>query len=125
MRDARNARTSPGLVFLLVAGVVVGGSVALALHLGRHPLLGALAGINVATMVLYGYDKAVAGGARLRVPENVLHLLAFLGGSPAALLSQVLFRHKTLKPSFRRTWWLIVALQIAMLAAGAWIAWKN
>ena len=117
-------RTSPALTFLVVAAVVVGGSIALALHLRYHPVLGALVGVNVATILLYGYDKAVAGGARLRVPENVLHLLAFLGGSPSALLSQVLFRHKTVKTSFRRTYWLIVVLQLAILGAAAWCRFR-
>jgi len=112
-------------MFLVAAGVVIGGGIALALHLRLHPLLGALAGVNAATILLYGYDKAVAGGAKLRVPENVLHLLAFLGGSPAALLSQVLFRHKTVKTSFRRTYWMIVVLQLAILGAAAWVVWKK
>jgi len=71
-------------------------------------------------VIRYGYDTAVSSGTKLRVPENVLHLLAFLGGSPAALLSQAMFRHKTLKPSFRRTFWLIVALQLTAAAAGCW-----
>ena len=52
---------SPALRFLVVAAVVVGGGVALAFHLRIHPLLGALAGVNAATILLYGYDKAVAG----------------------------------------------------------------
>jgi uncharacterized membrane protein YsdA (DUF1294 family) len=88
--------------------------------------IGALAGVNLATFVLYGYDKAVSGGTKRRVPENVLHLLAFLGGTPAALLSQVLFRHKTIKPSFRRVFWLIVVLQLSAAgAAGWWIAHRS
>jgi uncharacterized membrane protein YsdA (DUF1294 family) len=111
-------------MFLLFAAVLVGGGIALARHLRIHLLLGALAGVNVATILLYGYDKTVAGGKRVRVPENVLHLLALLGGTPAALFSQVFFRHKTLKPSFRRTWWLIVVLQIAILGAAAWFRFR-
>jgi uncharacterized membrane protein YsdA (DUF1294 family) len=108
-------------MFLVVAAVVVAGGAALAVYLQIHPLLGALAGVNAATILLYGYDKAVAGGARLRVPENVLHLLALLGGSPAALLSQAVFRHKTVKTSFRKMFWLIVALQVAILGGAAWL----
>jgi len=50
--------------------------------------IGALAGVNLATVLLYGYDKAVSGGTKLRVPENVLHLLAFLGAVvPAHVLA--------------------------------------
>ena len=110
--------------FLVVAALLVAGGAALAFHFGIPPLLGALAGLQVATMALYGYDKAIAGGARRRVPENVLHLLALLGGSPAALLSQTLFRHKTVKPSFQRVYWLIVVLQLAILGTAAWFRFR-
>lgn len=118
---ADDRRASPSRTFLLVAASIVaavtGGAVALSLP----ALLGLFAGVNVATIALYGYDKAVAGGSRLRVPENVLHLLAFVGGSPAALLGQSLFRHKTVKPAFRRRFWLIVVAQLAILTAAGWI----
>jgi uncharacterized membrane protein YsdA (DUF1294 family) len=107
--------------FLCVALVIVAAALAGALALSLPLVLGYLAGVSVATMVLYGYDKAIAGGTRMRVPERVLHLLAFAGGSPAALLSQTLFRHKTVKPEFRRVFWGIVALQVALIAAAVWI----
>lgn len=96
---------------------VVGTAVAAGLHYAIPLWLAALAGMNVATAYLYAYDKAVAGGEARRVPEALLHLHALLGGSPAALLSQVFFRHKTLKPGFRAKTWAILALQIAGLAA--------
>lgn len=108
------------MIFLVVAGAIVAGAVGLTLYCSHPWLLGLLGGVNLATMALYGYDKAVAGGRSLRVPENVLHLLAIAGGSPAALLSQSLFRHKTVKPAFRRTFWTIVAVQLLLLGAGAW-----
>lgn len=79
-----------------------------------------LAGVNAATMVVYGYDKAVAGGPARRVPEWVLHTLAFFGGTPGAFLAQQLFRHKTVKASFRRTFWRIAVLQLALLGFWLW-----
>ena len=112
------------MTFLAVAAAITAGAVALALHLAVHPLIGALAGINLATILLYGYDKAVAGGTRRRIPENVLHLLAIAGGSPGALLAQVLFRHKTVKVSFRRVYWLIVILQLVAIGAAVW-QWRR
>lgn len=118
MSDER--RSSPTPFFLLVALGVVAAGVWLALRATVPWILGALAGINVATILLYGYDKAVAGGRRTRVPENVLHLLALLGGSPAALFSQSLFRHKTVKASFRRMFWVIVVVQVAAAAGALW-----
>ena len=111
------------MIFIGVAAAIVAGAVALAFR-GSVPVwIGALAGVNLATIVLYGYDKAVSGGTWRRVPENVLHLLALLGGSPAALLSQALFRHKTIKPSFRRLYWLIVLLH-QYLAVDSLQHWK-
>lgn len=79
-----------------------------------------VAGVNVATFALYGYDKLAAIRSWRRVPEATLHLFALLGGSPAGILARGLFRHKTIKPSFRRMSWLIVALQVAAIGAGVW-----
>ena len=77
-----------------------------------------LAGVNVATLVLYAYDKAAASrGGWLRVPEGILHAAALAGGTPAAFLMQRLVRHKTLKPAFRRTFAAIVVVQLFALAA--------
>lgn len=78
-------------------------------------LLAYLLAINIATLGFYGYDKLIAGSGWIRVPELVLHSLALAGGSPAALLSQRLLRHKSLKPAFRIIFWLIVAGQLTGL----------
>ena len=116
-------RSSPFAIFALIALVIVGSAVALAVYWAVSPLIGYLAGINLSTMALYGYDKRAAIKNRLRVPENLLHLAALLGGSPAALLSQQMFRHKTAKTSFRVSFWLIVVVQIALIAAAIW--WRQ
>ncbi|MDR0183045.1 DUF1294 domain-containing protein [Lysobacter arvi] len=79
--------------------------------------LGAWLALNVVTVLVYAYDKAIAGGGRRRrVPERTLLTLALLGGSPGALLAMGLLRHKTAKASFRRAMMAIVLLQIAALA---------
>jgi uncharacterized membrane protein YsdA (DUF1294 family) len=111
-------------MFFTVAMGIVTALTATAVVYAIPPAIGALAGVNLATMLLYGYDKAVAGGSKLRVPERVLHVLALVGGSPAALLSQQLFRHKSVKPSFRRVFWLIVVLQLAAIG-GAVYWWSS
>lgn len=72
-----------------------------------------LIGINVATFALYGYDKAAAGRVSRRVPEVVLHGAELLGGTPAAFVAQRVFHHKTQKSSFRLSFWIIVAIQVA------------
>jgi len=71
--------------------------------------------LNAATVLVYGYDKAIAGGKRRRVPERTLLVLALLGGSPGALLAMGLFRHKTAKAGFRRSMMAIVIAQLALL----------
>ncbi len=113
--------SSPTAVFLLVAMALVATvAVPLRLYLSVPWVLGVLAGINVATFLLYGYDKAIAGGKRLRVPEAVLHLMAFVGGSPAAMAGRILFHHKTTKSSFKRLFWLIALLQAALIGGWFW-----
>src|SRR5262245_56101192 len=75
-----------------------------------------LAAVNVVTFGYYGYDKSRAQDGEGRVPELVLHGLGAVGGSPAAYLAMWLFRHKTIKGSFRILFWCIVLLQLAVLA---------
>lgn len=80
-----------------------------------------LMGVNALTFLLYGWDKRAAKRAgAARVPEYILQLLALFGGSPAALLAQQFFRHKTKKASFRLAFQMIVFLQI-MALAGWWL----
>ena len=80
-----------------------------------HLLLAYLLSINLATFLLYGYDKFILSGEKLRVPELNLQALALLGGSPSALLAQKYFRHKTVKGSFQLIYWLIVLVQLGLL----------
>ena len=78
-------------------------------------LLAYLIAINIATFLLYGYDKFISSGDRLRVPELNLQALALLGGSPSALVAQQFFRHKTIKSSFQLVYWGIVLIQVGVL----------
>lgn len=105
-------------VIRCILAVAVGAAIGLSLlfwRLGLAPIYAGLAGVNVVTLLLYGYDKrrAIVGGTR--VPEVALHLAALLGGSPAAALGQGLFRHKTQKRGFRAVFAAIVLLQAAVI----------
>lgn len=71
-----------------------------------------LLAFNAVTVLVYGYDKAIAGGRRRRVPERTLLGLALCGGMPGALLAMWTFRHKTAKPSFRNAIALVAAVQV-------------
>jgi uncharacterized membrane protein YsdA (DUF1294 family) len=111
--------TSPTVIFVTAAAAVAALVVALGWHFAWPPLLVGLLAVNAATFGLYAYDKAVAGRNRLRVPERVLHALALLGGTVAALCAQRLLRHKVSKYAFQRTFWILTLCQGAAL--GAWI----
>lgn len=64
------------------------------------------AGLSLCTFMVYGLDKRAAKTGGWRVSERALHLLAAAGGWPGAFVGQQVFRHKTVKPSFRRVFWV-------------------
>lgn len=76
-----------------------------------------LLAINIITLLIYRYDKLIAGKLYLRVPEIVLLALALAGGSPAALVAMYGFRrrHKTQSPHFLIAYWSITALQLVSI----------
>ncbi|PKK88057.1 MAG: hypothetical protein CVV64_20510 [Candidatus Wallbacteria bacterium HGW-Wallbacteria-1] len=84
---------------------------------GWHPLLAILTGINLASFLIHGMDKVLAVWSMVRVPEIVLLAMAALGGTPGAIIGQGLFRHKSSKDSFQTIFWIIAALQVALLWA--------
>lgn len=87
-------------------------------------LIAYIVSINSVTLLLYGYDKAVARYALpvWRVPEKVLHGVTLAGGTPTAVLAQKVLRHKTIKASFRSRFWLIVAIQVGIVLA--WLGYR-
>lgn len=84
-----------------------------------------LAVMNLAGLLMMGFDKSVAVGngrraargrpGRRRVPERTLFLTAALGGSAGVLAGMYAFRHKTKHRSFV---WGIPAILAAQLALG-------
>jgi uncharacterized membrane protein YsdA (DUF1294 family) len=108
----------PKLLFLTLAAVsVIGLSFLLAHFLEIRFLYAYLIGINLTAFLMYASDKQRAVYNRSRIPEIVLHLLALAGGSAAAFLAQMTFRHKTRKRSFRIIFIAIVLFQLMALAA--------
>lgn len=85
----------------------------------RFPLwwLGAVAALNLVTFFTYALDKSAAQQGRWRTKESHLHLLALLGGWPAAWWAQQWLRHKSRKQEFRSVYWGTVLLNCAALAA--------
>ncbi len=109
--------------FVFAVGSAALLAVALHFALSLEGWLSWLIAVNLTTFLTFRYDKRIAGSRRRRVPEKVLLGLAFLGGSPGAALAMRRYRHKTRKKSFKRKFWLVVALQVAFLVAyQSWIA---
>ena len=64
-------------------------------------LMYCLLALNVGVWLMYGIDKWKAKSGRWRIPEKVLLLAAFAGGSVGALAGMMMFRHKTKKAKFK------------------------
>ena len=77
--------------------------------------LGWLLSINIVTLLTYVIDKSAARRDSARVPEKVLLLLAFLGGTPGAILGMQVVRHKTSKVKFQQQFILVVLAQAAVI----------
>ncbi|WP_422015789.1 DUF1294 domain-containing protein [Roseateles sp.] len=82
-----------------------------------NALWGAYSAMSMATFIVYALDKRAAGRGGWRVAEGTLHGLSLACGWPGALLAQRLLRHKSVKPSFRRIYWLTVVMNVAAFVA--------
>ena len=71
--------------------------------------------VSLLTLILFGWDKAMARTRHRRIPEGALLLSSLLGGGFGGLLGMFLFRHKTRKPLFRICIPLFFMLQISLL----------
>lgn len=76
--------------------------------------------INLVTLIAYGVDKSLARARKRRISEFSLLFLAAIGGAPSAWLACQLFRHKTIKASFR--FQLVVATVVC--ATLLFVTWK-
>jgi uncharacterized membrane protein YsdA (DUF1294 family) len=81
--------------------------------------------LNLATFLVFGWDKLAAADGRSRVPERLLLLLAALGGSPGALLARPVFRHKTRKQPFGAWLMLIVFAQVVAVVVVLALWWAG
>lgn len=110
---------SPRAVFLsIAAGIGVFLTLITISLTDIHWFAAYLLGVNTSTLFLYGYDKLISNSTALRVPEKVLLMMAACGGSPAALVGQIFFRHKTSvrKREFRLRLAAILLVQLVVTA---------
>jgi uncharacterized membrane protein YsdA (DUF1294 family) len=68
--------------------------------------------VNCWTIIRFWQDKQRAKAGERRIAEADLLGLAFIGGSPGALLARRIFRHKTKKEPFSTYLLIIIALQM-------------
>jgi uncharacterized membrane protein YsdA (DUF1294 family) len=73
--------------------------------------------MSVSCFIVYGLDKRRAINGGRRASERTLHLMAFLGGWPGALMAQRHFRHKTQKVPFRIVFWMVLVLHVVIVGA--------
>lgn len=118
LKSQRKGKDISPMQILIVIYIVVLGVLAM---LGYLPALLPifLILINVICYWCYSQDKEAAQLGNRRVPEQTLHILAFLGGWPAAWLAQQRLRHKTQKTSFLRVYRLTILFHILLLV---WLA---
>ena len=76
--------------------------------------------MSLVCFIAYGLDKRQAANGGRRVPERTLHLMAFLGGWPGALIGQRQFRNKTQKVKFRLVFWMVFVLHVGAVSAVAY-----
>jgi len=76
--------------------------------------------INVITFIVYAVDKYKAINKKRRIGELSLFFLGFIGGPVGALLSMLLFRHKTKKIRFYFLNILYIGIWILLLWRFLW-----
>jgi len=81
-----------------------------------------LAFINLISFFAYGWDKRQAKMGGWRVPEKTLHQLAFIGGTFGAWIGSKLFRHKTIKGSFKQMFIAVIIAQLITIGISFWIS---
>ena len=75
--------------------------------------------LSVISVILCTYDKLISkrNKVSLRIPEATLMWLSALGSAVAMLLWMLIIRHKTKHPKFMVGLPVIIALQVALVAA--------
>ncbi|RYG60427.1 MAG: DUF1294 domain-containing protein [Alphaproteobacteria bacterium] len=111
-----NSRASTYIWSLLPGlGIPAAFTWAYATTLNFNPVYTWLVFLNLTLIGLMGKDKFAAKKGWARTPEFTLLLLAFLGATPALLLSRMLFNHKTTKQSFQYSLFGVMAVQLALV----------
>ena len=109
-----------GLALLAWLGLLVAISLRRLWPLDLPVVLIGLLVLNIVTFFSYAFDKSAAERGQWRTRESTLHLLALMGGWPAARLAQQALRHKSSKREFLAVYAVTVVLNLGAL--GWWIS---
>jgi len=109
LRAPRKVRT-----VLILSGLVYWGALSTASTLAGWPHWATIASVLLSALafLVYGWDKLMALKGAERVPETNLHSIALLGGWPGCAIAQSVFGHKTMKPTFVRTFYATVVINV-------------
>ena len=80
-----------------------------------------LAAMNLISFALMAYDKRCAKKGKWRVSEKTLFIATACFGGLGGVLGMQLLRHKTKHWYFRLFFPMMLAVQIALLAAGVYL----
>ncbi len=107
----QNKKKSKGLLSISIA-VIFLVIVALSVFEDKLPpiILAVYVVLSILTYFVYAVDKSAAKKGAWRTQESTLHLFAFAGGWPGALIAQQKLRHKSKKGGFRFIFWITVFL---------------
>ncbi|MBQ6326568.1 MAG: DUF1294 domain-containing protein [Clostridia bacterium] len=86
--------------------------------------LAVLALTNVVSFCLMGHDKRCARQGRRRVPEKTLFLAAVCFGGLGGVLGMRVFHHKTKHWYFRVFFPVMLGVQTALVAIGAYALFR-
>ena len=84
-------------------------------------ILAIIAIMNIAAFALMGHDKKCARLGKWRVPEKRLFLVTACFGGLGGVLGMKVFHHKTQHWYFRVFFPVLLIVQIALLAVGAYL----
>lgn len=111
----KNSPYVSGLILWLVLSGLAAAALLVSLGATIAAVILVLIALNVGTFLFYGADKFFALAKWRRVPERMLYIAAFAGGSAGALAGMWVFRHKTSKTSFQLVLALLILLQVGMI----------
>lgn len=100
-KQPRKSNNDGALALILTAIFFIGLTVSVAVGYLLPVVIGFYLVMSLVTFIVYAIDKSAARNGRWRTKEDVLHLLAVLGGWPGALLAQSRLRHKSSKKQFK------------------------